>query len=171
MIKYFSPRPVFALIGFICIVFLTTAWYLQYGPGRQQPCPLCILQRYAYIALAITTLSAAAHGPRRVVLLTYAAIADLVAATGAGLALWQVSKGASMKSCLDDPIGTFVNGLPMANWWPEYFFANGGCADVFPPILGLHVPQWSLVWFTMFFIAITTLIVGILRENRAIQSM
>jgi len=64
-----------------------------------------------------------------------------------GLALWQVLKGSDMTSCLRDPVGIFVNGLPMADWWPAYLFANGGCADKFIT-LGLPVPVWSLACFT-----------------------
>jgi len=167
MPKQLSPRVIFGLIGFVCIGVLTSAWYLQYGPDRQQPCPLCVLQRYTYLALAMVCLLAAAHRPQRAGLLVYAAIADLFAVVGAGLALWQVTKGASMTSCLSDPIGDFVNGLPSANWWPEFFFANGGCADKYPPILGMYVPQWSLFLFVLFMGLIALVLLTVLRQKRA----
>ena len=167
MPKQLSPRVIFAFIGLVCIGVLSTAWYLQYGPDRQQPCPLCILQRYTYIFLAIVTLLAATHGPQRIGMLVYAVIADIFASIGIGLALWQVTKGASMTSCLDDPIGELVNALPPANWWPEYFFANGGCADQYPPILGLHVPQWSLFWFSVLLVLITIALITHLRQKHA----
>ena len=167
MLKTISPRVVLALIGFICIVLLAMAWYLQYGPGKQQPCPLCILQRYAYMALATVCLLAAVHGPKPFGMLIYAIIADAIGAAGLILAIWQVNKGASMKSCLSDPVGEFVNGLPSANWWPEFLFANGGCADVFPPILGLHVPQWSMVCFAAFLAMIGVALFLIVRQLRS----
>ena len=167
MARFISPRVVFALIGFFCIAILVTGWYMQYGPARQQPCPLCILQRYTYLALATVCLLAAAHGPQGTGVLIYAAVADLFASAGVGQSVWQVTKGKSMKSCLADPIGEFVNGLPPANWWPEYFFANGGCADQYPPILGLHVPQWSLFWFVVLVIVITTTIISVSRQQPA----
>ena len=157
----------FALIGLVCIGILVVGWYLQYGPARQQPCPLCVLQRFTYLALAAVCLLAWAHAPQRAGLLIYAVIAELMAATGAGLAFWHVTKGPSMTSCLDDPVGEFVNGLPTANWWPEYFFANGGCADQYPAILGLHVPQWSLVLFIALIAMCTAAIVAALRQKRA----
>ncbi|MFN7220787.1 MAG: disulfide bond formation protein B [Burkholderiales bacterium] len=53
----------------------------------------------------------------------------VVAGDGALLAGWQVAKGSTMTACQADPIGQFVNGLPTADWLPQYFFANGGCAD------------------------------------------
>ncbi len=162
----FSPRIILALVGFSCIAVLAMAWYLQYGPGKQQPCPLCILQRYTYMTLAIVCLLAAVHGPQRIGMLIYAVIADAISAVGLALAIWQVNKGASMNSCLTDPVGEFVNGLPSANWWPEYLFANGGCADVFPPILGLHVPQWSMVCFAIFLAMIGVALISIIRQTR-----
>lgn len=167
MLKTISPRVILALVGFICIALLAVAWYLQYGPGKQQPCPLCILQRYAYMALATVCLLAAAQGPKPLGMLIYAIIADAISAAGLVLALWQVNKGASMKSCLSDPVGDFVNGLPSANWWPEFLFANGGCADVFPTILGLHVPQWSMVCFAAFLAIIGFALFSIIRQLRS----
>lgn len=166
MLNKFSPRAIFALIGFICVAVLIEAWYLQYGPGRQQPCPLCVMQRYLYMALAAVSLLAAAHVPARVGLLVYASIADLLATCGIGFALWQVNKGASMTSCMDDPVGVFINGLPSANWWPEFLFANGGCADVYPPILGLHVPQWSLICFTVLALMSSATLIATVRDPR-----
>ena len=166
MPKPLTPRILLALVGVACIGILTAGWYLQYGPDHQQPCPLCVLQRYTYLALAMVCLLAAAHGPQRAGMLVYAAIADLFAGIGIGLSLWQVTKGESMTSCLADPIGEFVNGLPAANWWPEFFFANGGCADKYPPILGLHVPQWSLILFASFAGLIAVALIAVLRKGR-----
>lgn len=163
-----SPRLVFAAIGFICLGLLAAAWYLQYGPEKQQPCPLCILQRYVYLSLAVVCLLAAAHGPQRMGTLVYATIAVLLASVGVGVAVWQVTKGASMTSCLSDPIGEFVNGLPSANWWPEFLFANGGCADKYPPVLGVSVPLWSLICFATFGVLITATIVAIAQRKQAI---
>ena len=160
-----SPRLAFAAIAVLCLCFLLTAWYLQYGPEKQQPCPLCILQRYLYMGLGLVSLLAAAHNPRRTGTLVYAGIADVIASTGVALAVWQVSKGASMTTCLADPIGEFVNGLPMANGWPEFLYANGGCADQYPPILGIPVPAWSLIWFAIFAVMIALVVVGALKRR------
>jgi disulfide bond formation protein DsbB len=171
MPKQISPRLILAIVGLTCIAVLATAGYLQYGPGRQQPCPLCILQRYAFMALATVCLVAATHGPGRIGMLAYAIVADFFAVAGIGIAIWQVTKGASMTSCLSDPIGEFVNGLPLANWWPEYFFANGGCADKYPSILGLYAPQWSLILFVILLGMIAVAILAVLRQKHAAQEI
>ena len=163
-----SPRLVLAAIGFICLGLLATAWYLQYGPEKQQPCPLCIMQRYVYLSLAAVCLLTAALGPGRVGTLIGIGSADLLASIGAALAVWQVTKGSSMTSCLADPIGEFVNGLPSANWWPEYLYANGGCADKYPPILGISVPLWSLIWFAIFIALTMWAILAVLKQKRTV---
>ncbi len=158
-----SPRALFGLIGIICVALLAYAWFLQYGPDRQQPCPLCILQRYVFMTLAAVCLAAAAHGPGRIGLLIYAILADTLSSMGLGFAVWQLSKGSSMTSCLADPIGDFANGLPSANWWPEFLFATGGCADKYPPVLGITVPVWALIWFALFMLTFASVIISQLR--------
>jgi protein dithiol:quinone oxidoreductase len=142
-----SPRVLFIAIALFCIALVVKALELQHGPERQQPCPLCILQRYGYLVVAFIALVAALHGRA---LRAYAGATALVAATGAGFAVWQLTKGSTMQSCVSDPIGIFVNGLPMANWFEaRVFFATGGCADKYPPLLGLSVPMWSLICFAV----------------------
>ena len=138
-------RLVLAAIALFCFALLVYAYFLQHGPERQQPCPLCVLQRYVYFILGVVALIGAVW-PRRSLMVS----AALIATCGGGLALWQVMKGAEMTGCLRDPVGIFVNGLPMADWWPEYLFANGGCADKFYT-LGLPVPVWSLLSFSALF--------------------
>ncbi len=136
-----SPRLILAAIALISFGLLAFAWFLQYGPEKQQPCPLCVLQRYTFIFIGLSALIGAIH-PRR-----WTAVATgLFALTGIGLATWHVLKGSGMTSCARDPIGIFVNNLPTANWFPQYFFANGGCADQYF-VLGILVQVWSLLWF------------------------
>lgn len=140
-INFIKPRLLLAAIGIVCVGLLAYAWMLQYGPERQQPCPLCVLQRYAYILVAISALIGSVHKH-----IAYAVMAALFSVGGTGLALWQVMKGSEMQGCIADPIGVFVNGLPTADLFPAYFFANGGCADKYVT-LGLPVPVWSLICF------------------------
>ncbi len=166
MVIKLSARAVFSVISIICTGLLLTAYQLQYGAQQQQPCPLCILQRYAYLGTAVVSAIGAIHAPRRFGGMTYNAAIALIATAGAGLAIWQLNKGSAMQTCLADPIGQFVNGLPSANWWPEFFFATGGCADKYPSILGLSVAAWSLVWFVVLALFATALILRAYRSRR-----
>ena len=140
-----SPRLLLTAIAVACFGLLAFAWFLQYGPERQQPCPLCVLQRYVYILIGLTALVGVWQ--QRI---GYAIGAAMFAALGAGLAAWHTFKGATMLSCQRDPIGEFVNSLPTANWFPEYFFANGGCADQYF-VFGVLMQVWSLICFVGLF--------------------
>ena len=144
-----AARWIFAAASVSCIALLGFAYYMQYGLGHQ-PCPLCILQRYVYMTIAAVSLAGVVYGPKRFGAMITAAVLGVFAATGAALALWQVTKGDTMTTCNTDMVGQIVYSLPMRAWWPEFLAAYGGCADQYPPILGLSIPLWSLIWFVGF---------------------
>ena len=160
-----STRAIFALISVGCVALLGAAYYLQYSHG-QQPCPLCILQRYVYLAIAVVALLSAVVGPARVGAMVVAGLLGVFAAVGAALAIWQITKGDSMASCLTDPVGEFVYALPMRGWWPEFLAAYGGCADKYPPIFGVSVPLWSLICFLALLTMCEFMLVKLLRSAR-----
>lgn len=74
-------------------------------------------------------------------------VSALIAAAGAAVAgrhvyvLYNPSV-----SCGLDPVEDFVNSLPPAQWFPQAFFADGACGAKLPPIFGLDIPEWSLLW-------------------------
>ena len=47
----------------------------------------------------------------------------------------------------------FVNNLPTAKLLPFIFHASGDCSARHDPIFGLMVPEWSLAWFAVLFLA------------------
>ncbi len=141
-------RTLFLAIFILCFGLVAGAYWFQHGPQQQQPCPLCILQRYLYLGIGLVALLAGLHGPDLVGRRIYAALIWLLALMGIGLTVWQLSKGNSMTSCLSDPIGEFVQNLPSAQWFEgKLFFATGGCADKYPPTFGLSLAVWSLICF------------------------
>ncbi len=159
-----TARWVFAGISAFCVMLLAAAYYIQYGPTALQPCPLCVLQRYVYLGLAALALVAAALGTKRLPAMAMAGLLSLCAMIGAALAIWQLTKGGTMTSCLTDPVGEFVYGLPMRAWWPEFLGAYAGCADVIPPIFGVSIPMWSLLCFLAITLTADLLLVNLLRH-------
>ena len=142
------PRVLFFAIFILCLALVAGAYWFQHGPQQQQPCPLCILQRYLYLGIGLVALLAALHGPDRVGGQIYAVLLGSLASLGAALTGWQLSKGDTMNSCLSDPVGEFVQNLPSAQWFEgKLFFATGGCADKYPPTLGLSLATWSFICF------------------------
>jgi disulfide bond formation protein DsbB len=40
--------------------------------------------------------------------------------------------------------------MVLSDWLPTLFRANGLCDAPYPPIFGLAIPEWALVWFVIF---------------------
>src|SRR5437870_2335126 len=63
-LTYFDavPRRVLALVSLACVALLAFGLYLQHVVGLE-PCPMCIVQRYAMVLIAIVSgLTALARG-------------------------------------------------------------------------------------------------------------
>lgn len=119
---------------------------------RLAACPLCIIQRMLYMALAIVAgIGVAVHA--RPLASRFAALAMvLTAATGIFVAGYQVWIQRFSPS---------TNCSPYPTWWEEMvdrageavpilFKASGLCSDPAWQFLGLSIAEWSLGWFTLF---------------------
>ena len=80
-----SFRRAFGVAAAIITAFLAFAYYAQYYLNLE-PCPLCILQRVAFIALLVICVLAAIHGPMATGRRIYGVLAFLAAGTGAAIA-------------------------------------------------------------------------------------
>ena len=141
-----KSRYLIGLIAALCGGFLLYALYLQHYQDVF-PCPLCVLQRYAYIAVAVFCLVGAIMNSPRV----GAAFGFIAAMTGGALAAYQLWVEAHPSvSCGNDPLEKALNQVFTAKLLPSVFKSEGFCSDVYAPILGLTTPQWSLVWFALF---------------------
>jgi disulfide bond formation protein DsbB len=148
-----SPRQVFAVCVLIPLGLLGEALFLQHFQG-QAPCPLCILQREAIFLFGLIALAAAVHNPQRRGAAIYAAGLALAALAGMGVAIWHVWSLYHPKfGCGIDVMEQFVNNLPTARLLPFIFYASGDCAAHNDPIFGLVIPEWSLAWFSLLFLA------------------
>jgi len=139
-------------VGLLSLALLGVALYLQHAENMQ-PCPLCVLQRYAFAAVALICLGAFRLAPRgRRIGAAAAAASALAGACIAARHLWIKAHPAT--SCGIDPLETSLNTIPTAKLLPFLFQADGLCATAYPPILGLSIPAWALVWFVIFAIAL-----------------
>jgi disulfide bond formation protein DsbB len=147
-----TSKPVLLAVAFASIALLGVALYLQFVE-RMLPCPLCIIQRYAFAAVALICLIAATlprSGNR-----AGAGLGLLAALSGAGVAGWHLwVKAHPTVSCGIDPLETSLNTIPTAKLLPFLFKADGLCTTEYAPILGLSIPQWSLAWFMVFVIVL-----------------
>jgi disulfide bond formation protein DsbB len=156
-----TSRPVLLIVAVISFALLGVALYLQHVQNML-PCPLCIIQRYAFAAVGIICLVFAML-PRGAIK-PGALLGALAALAGAGVAGWHLwVKAHPDVSCGIDPLETSLNNIPSAELLPFLFKADGLCTTEYDPILGLSIPQWSLFWFAVFAIL---LIWAWLRQSR-----
>lgn len=145
-------KPVLLVVALISFALLGFALYLQHA-RHMQPCPLCIIQRYAFAVVALVCLVFLVL-PRSATRIG-ASLGVLASLAGAGVAGWHLWIKANPEvSCGIDPLETSLNTIPTAKWLPFMFQADGLCSTPYPPILGLSIPQWSLAWFIVFAIAL-----------------
>lgn len=143
-----TSKPVLLAVAFMSLALLAYALYLQHVQNML-PCPLCIMQRYAFAAVAVICLIFAML-PRGTTRLG-ANLGALAALGGAGVAGWHLwVKAHPSVSCGIDPLETSLNKIPTAELLPFLFKADGLCTTDYAPILGLSIPQWSLLWFAVF---------------------
>lgn len=147
-------RLAFAAIFVVCAALIGFAIYLQETEGLE-PCPMCILQRYAFVVLGIVALVAAIHGPRGVMLKVYGALAILVAIVGGGVAIrhsYIQHFPPKIETCGTD-LDFLVSNFPLSQALPKIFTGTGSCSKVDWTMMGLSIPEWALVWFLIFAVA------------------
>lgn len=156
-------KPLLLSIALACIGMLAVGLYLQLKL-EMLPCPLCILQRYAFAAVALIALLTVAL-PERLVRIG-ATLTSVAALCGSGVAirhLWV--KAHPSVSCGIDPLETSLNEILTARWFPLLFQADGLCTTEYEPILGLSIPSWALLWFVVF--AVLSALIAMSRQSRA----
>ena len=119
------------------------------------PCPLCILQRVAYLGIAIFCFLAVGIAPLRKLFHGLAVISTAFGFSVAARQVWLLSHPEI--SCGIDPLEVWINQFQLAKGLPWLFKADGLCSAKLPAILGLQVPEWSLFWFgVLFFVLLIT---------------
>jgi protein dithiol:quinone oxidoreductase len=138
-------RSHYLSISLLSLSLVIAAVVLQ-QVGYQQvaflPCPLCILQRIAYLGIAVACFIAATPLPLGRLFHFLAIIASAIGVAVAGKQVWLLSHPEA--SCGIDPLEIWINQFQMAKGLPWLFKADGLCSAQLPPIFGLQLPQWSL---------------------------
>jgi disulfide bond formation protein DsbB len=141
------------LLGFIASFGLVAfALYIQQKHSLE-PCPLCISQRIAYMALGAIFLLAALHNPGQLGRRVYGFLQFAAAATGAGIAarhIWiQANPDKVMVEC-GVGFDYLFESFPMQKALQLVFKGTGECSSIDWTWLGMTIPQLSLVAFAAF---------------------
>ena len=141
------------LLGFAaCVALMAYALYAEHVLGLE-PCPLCIFQRIAVIALGVVFLAGGVAGPRRPgSRAAWGVFALIPALAGAGVAarhVWiQHLPPDQVPSC-GPPFGFLRETLPFMDLVRKVLTGDGQCAKIEWTFLGQSMPVWTLVSFVV----------------------
>lgn len=162
-----STRQGYLAGFFVCAGLIAFALFLQYVKG-EDPCPLCMLQRLAFIALGAIFLVAAIHHPRRAGSIVYGALLVLFAAAGAAVAgrqVWLQSLPKHLVPECGPGLDFILSRFPLSKAIDMVLRGSGECAEKGWVFLGLSIAGWALVWFVL--LGILALGLTVLRARRA----
>lgn len=155
--KSFTARRLYVSGFLICVILLAASYYFEFIQNMQ-PCLLCILQRWAFIALAMIFLVAAIHAPqhwgRHIYLLL------LLAAAGVGIfaaarQVWlQHQPPETSAHCLPS-LPYLLKICPLPQVIHLLLLGGPDCAQITWRLWGFTMPEWTLAAF----IGLTVLIV------------
>jgi disulfide bond formation protein DsbB len=145
----FRPRVWFFLVAFVCAAMLGYGLYVQHVDFLD-PCPLCVLQRLAFIWIGAMALLAFIHNPGKggrwlyTILLT---LGGVVGSVIAGRHVWLQSLPADEVPECGMGLNYMLETMPFAEVLSQVFYGSGECAEIDWTLLGISMPGWTLVWF------------------------
>ncbi|MHB0774614.1 disulfide bond formation protein B [Halomonas sp. WWR20] len=140
------------LVGLLmCLLMMGVALILQYVYALA-PCPLCIFQRVAVLAAALVFIVGALHNPRRGGGVVYGALALLAVIGGmviAGRHVWLQSLPPENVPSCGPGLDYMLEMLPLWDVLARVLSGSGECAEIAGRLLGMTIPQWTLIGFAM----------------------
>lgn len=137
-------------VGFlVCALGLGYAYFAQFAQGLE-PCPLCIFQRLALMAVGVIFLLAAFHNPPSWGAKVYGLLIDLAATVGvlvAGRHVWIQSLPPEEAPRCGPGLDYMLQNFPLGEALREVLTGSGECAKVDWSLLGLSMPMWNLLLF------------------------
>jgi protein dithiol:quinone oxidoreductase len=120
---------------------------LQHGVGLE-PCPMCIVQRYA-LSLIVFVAALLAVLSHKIIHLVGTGLVLVLAGFGAFVAArqsWLQWYPPEVASCGRDLYG-MIEMFPLQRVIPMIFKGSGDCAKVDWTFLGGSIANWSFLWF------------------------
>ena len=148
-----QPRHALVLVCVASIAMLAFGLYLQHVQGLE-PCPMCIVQRYLLVLVAMVA-GVTAFSHRFTLLALGAGLMAVLAALGAFVAArqsflqWYPPENASCGRDLFGMIETF----PLKRAIPMIFKGSGDCTKIDWTFLGLSIANWSFLCFVVIALA------------------
>ena len=165
-----APRRVLALVAVVCVALVAFGLYLQHVVGLE-PCPMCIVQRYALVLVAVVA-ALFAFAKSRAAWIAGGVLIVLLSGFGAFVAArqsWLQWYPPEIASCGRDLYG-MIETFPLKRAIPMIFKGGGDCTKVDWTFLGGSIANWSFVWFCLFALVGLTLILRQARRRGATRT-
>lgn len=157
MLSRLSLRTLGLALFSLCATLLAFGLYLQHVQGIE-PCPMCIMQRYAMAACGLIGLVAGLHNPKGRGLFLYAGLLAVAALAGGGVAArqsWLQWFPPSVSEC-GPGLEYMLESFPLASALPMIFRGAGDCSAIDWTFLGLSIANWSFVVFALILVSLTS---------------
>ncbi|WP_435531583.1 disulfide bond formation protein B [Ramlibacter aurantiacus] len=154
-----APRRVLATVCAVAVALLAFGLYLQHVQGLE-PCPMCIVQRYALVLVALVA-GVTALARSRMAHVVGGLLGLLVAGFGGFVAArqsWLQWYPPEVASCGRDFYG-MIETFPLRRAIPMIFRGSGDCSAVDWTFLGATIANWSFIWFLVFALVFLGLLV------------
>jgi len=150
MSRLIEGRTPYLLVFLACVGLLAYAYYAQFVL-ELAPCPMCMLQRFGFMIMAIFALALSIHNPKSWGRWLYAV-------PFFGGSLWGIVTAAQhvrLQGQPPDPMGGCGADWPTMLEFDysvneilrEAFTASGDCTEIDWTFLGLSMPAWTLIWY------------------------
>lgn len=160
-----NSRIAYTTLAVVSLALIGVGLLLQHVVGLD-PCPLCIFQRMAYLAVALFALIAASLSPR-VSSRWFGGLVLLSALAGVGIAGWHVWLQINPQGMSCGPgLATMLENFPLTEVLPKVFRGSGDCSESAWTLLGLTIAKWSLLWFLL--LSAATMYILFARRFRAL---
>ena len=131
----------------VCAGMMGFALYAQHGL-QLEPCPLCVFQRIAVIAMGVFFLLAAIHNPGRLGGFIYSVLLGIAALLGMGVAgrqVWLQSLPPEKVPACGPGLDFMLDAFPLAETVQLVLSGSGECAEISWSLFGLSMPAWVFI--------------------------
>ena len=155
---------IMAVIGMSFALF-----YLQRHLGLS-PCPLCIFQRVGLIVMGGFALISALFNPKSKVIRLLLWLGSLLgigwATAVAARHVWLQHLPADQVPSCGPGLNYWLDTLPILQVFKEVFAGSGECASVDWTLMGLSIPEQSLILFSVLLIVHVLILMRIVKSSK-----
>ena len=150
MSKLNNYRIIYLVAWILCMLALAISIFFMQTYLQLEPCPLCTVSRLIVGTLALVFLLAMLHNPENIGQRLYSGLSLLLISAGIAVSarhIWLQSLPAELVPGCTPDIQYLFDRFPLVEALQTIFNSSGECADVAWTLLGLTIPQQTLLFF------------------------